>query len=205
MQGFILKTTRAKNEDIIVTVLTEKKIVTLYRFYGARHSIINLGYKIDFETEFSQKAYLPRLRNVTHLGYNWLKSQERFMLWQQFIVNFFEHLKDATEIDSFYFNLINNAATLWGKQNPKRTAVECYIKILQHEGRLHSDNYCFVCNRSLNERISLVRGFLPAHPLCVHSKDFDAKTLNSLFTQKTTLFLDDESVAHLWNIMLEGF
>ncbi len=51
MQGYILDVKPVKDDDLIVTILTPTRVYTTYRFYGARHSNINVGYKIDFEIE----------------------------------------------------------------------------------------------------------------------------------------------------------
>ena len=51
MQGYIINVNKARDEDVIVTILAQDNLYTLYRFYGARHSQINLGFKIDFEIE----------------------------------------------------------------------------------------------------------------------------------------------------------
>ncbi len=56
MQGYIIHITRVKDEDLIVTILTQNVIKTTYRFYGARHSSVHLGYKIDFESLTSLKS-----------------------------------------------------------------------------------------------------------------------------------------------------
>ncbi|WP_187648134.1 recombination protein RecO [Nitrosophilus labii] len=205
MQGFILKITRAKNEDLIVNILTKKHLYTLYRFYGARHSILNLGYKIDFEIEYSTKAYLPRLRNITHLGYSWLFESQRVILWQQFIQRFFEHLKDLYELDEFYFDILNKSATIWGEQNPKRVAIEKYTTILKKEGRLHRDLNCFICQQKIEKNLSLTRGFLPSHSECIHSDILPRKGIEYLFDENSTLFLEDIYVDKLWNIIMQGF
>ncbi|MDP1784740.1 MAG: recombination protein RecO, partial [Sulfuricurvum sp.] len=36
MQGFIIKLSRVRDEDMIVTIISEENLTTLYRFYGAR-------------------------------------------------------------------------------------------------------------------------------------------------------------------------
>ena len=64
MQGYIIRLNRARDEDLVVTILTQQNLETLYRFYGARHSTINLGFKIDFESEISLKSSIGRLRDV---------------------------------------------------------------------------------------------------------------------------------------------
>ncbi len=48
MQGFLLQTQSIRDEDLIVRVLTKNQLKTLYRFYGKRHSVLNVGRKIDF-------------------------------------------------------------------------------------------------------------------------------------------------------------
>jgi hypothetical protein len=60
MQGFIVNINRVKEEDLIVSILTKDKLHTLYRFYGARHGSINIGFKIDFEIEQSSKSTISR-------------------------------------------------------------------------------------------------------------------------------------------------
>ena len=204
MQGYILNINRVRDEDLIVTVLTPEKLKTLYRFYGARHSNINLGFKIDFEAQISQKAKLPQLRNVSHLGFEWLFERERFYNWQQFAKLFYAHLKDTVQIDNFYYTLLEECEKRWDRQNTKRVAIEAYVKLLIHEGRLHSDFKCFVCDKILDDEISLTRGFLSAHSSCVHSYLFSKKKLQSLYNEKSTLFLDDKEVDKLWKIMVEG-
>lgn len=56
MQGYIIDIKNVKEDDLIVTVLAQEAIYTTYRFYGARHSTINIGYKIDFELESNLKS-----------------------------------------------------------------------------------------------------------------------------------------------------
>ncbi len=206
MQGYILKTARAKNEDLIVTVLTKRHLFTLYRFYGARHSILNLGYKIDFETEYSSKAYLPRLRHITHLNFSWLKESNRTMIWQQFVSRLHRHLEQLYEVDGFYFDMLENAASLWGKQNPKRTAIQFYVKLLHHEGRIHPLNKCFICEGKIDKDLTLIRAFLPAHPRCVAGAETISKEgAEFLFANKRTLLLEEEEIEYLWSLLLEGF
>lgn len=56
MQGYIIDIKTVKDDDLIVSILTENHVYTTYRFYGARHSNINVGYKIDFELESNLKV-----------------------------------------------------------------------------------------------------------------------------------------------------
>lgn len=205
MQGFIIKLTRAREEDMIVTIIAEENLTTLYRFYGARHSPINIGFKIDFEVEHSLKSSIGRMRDVIHLGYPWMGNYERIRLWQQFITLFYPHLKDSEAIGDFYFTLLNHAASRWKDQNPKRVAVESYIRLLEHEGRLHRDLHCFFCDQKIDEEISLIRAFLPAHHHCSHTLSINPKGLEWLYSQGSTLFLDDREIERLWYLLNEGF
>lgn len=203
MQGYILSITKAKNEDLIVSILTKKRLYTLYRFYGARHSTINLGYKIDFEVEI-QIGYMNRLRNITHLGFSWLKDMHKNLLWQQFIHRLYLHLRELEKLDSFYYDLLENLAKKLSKQHPKRAIIEGYVALLKHEGRLHPPSSCFICEEPINESTALVRGFLPAHTHCVPKSPISLEKLDFLYTHKDTQLFDEQEIEYLWNIILEG-
>jgi hypothetical protein len=204
MQGFIIKLSRVKDEDMIVTIISEANLTTLYRFYGARHSPINLGFKIDYESESSLKSTIPRMRDVIHLGFPWMGEYERIRIWQQFITLFYPHLQHSEEIGSFYFQLLEETAQRWKNQNPKRLAIEAYVQLLEHEGRLHREMHCFFCDETIHDNISLIRAFLPAHKVCSHTLSINAKGLAWLYEHYSTLFLDDEEVERLWYIINEG-
>lgn len=204
MQGFIINLNRVKEEDLIITIVTRNSLETLYRFYGARHSVINLGFKIDFEIEPSSKSTIHRLKDVIHIGYKWINDHKRLMLWQDFLRLFHKHLKEAQEMDSFYFDLLENASIKWNKQNPKRVAIESYVKLLAHEGRLHKELYCFLCSQKIEGDISLIRAYLPTHFTCSHIPTIKRESLGELFNNYSTLFLNDTEVDNLWLILLEG-
>jgi hypothetical protein len=205
MQGFIIKLSRVREEDMIVTIIAEESLQTLYRFYGARHSPINMGFKIDYEAENSLKSSIARMKDVIHLGFPWMGQYERLRIWQQFITLFHPHLKDAESIGSFYFSLLNDASLRWRDQNPKRVAIESYVRLLDHEGRLHRELNCFFCDLPIEEDISLIRAFLPAHHHCSHTLSINPKGLEWLYTHASTLFLDDKEVERLWYVVNEGF
>ena len=205
MQGYIIKLSRVKDEDLIVTIISEENLTTLYRFYGARHSPINLGFKIDFEAEMSLKSSIPRMRDVIHLGFSWMSDYNRIRIWQQFIALFHPHLQHSEEIGSFYFTLLETAAQNWITQNPKRLAIEAYVQLLEHEGRLHRNMDCFFCDEPILHDISLIRAFLPAHKECSYTLSINAKGLAWLYENYSTLFLDDYEIDRLWTIINEGF
>jgi len=204
MQGFIININKVKDEDLIVSILSKNKLETLYRFYGARHGTINIGFKIDYEIEPSAKSTIRRLKDVLHVGYPWINDYKLLKLWQDFTGLFYKHLKDAEELGSFYFELFEDASTRWSKQNPKRVAVEVYVKLLEHEGRLHKEHYCFLCSKEIIGDISLIRAFLPTHFNCTHTYGIKRSALDELYENKSTLFLSDKEVDRLWNVLMEG-
>jgi hypothetical protein len=204
MQGYILSTNRVKDEDLIVSILTEKKLKTLYRFYGARHANINIGYKIDFEAIHSGKSSISMLREVLPLSHKWMFESNRFFTWQQFIKLLFRHLKDVVEIDPFYFYLLENSAQKMQKQNPKRVMIESYLELLEHEGRLHDDFKCFICDDEIESHLTLARSFLPSHQDCVFGTLFKKQIIEELFLTKCTIRFDDEDIEVLWRVLLEG-
>ncbi len=204
MQGYIINLNKVKDEDLIVTILSQKSLDTLYRFYGARHGTINIGFKIDYEKDPSSKSTISRLKDVIHIGFKWINDYKLLRLWQDFLSLFHKHLKDAEDIGSFYFDVVDAASRDWNRQNPKRVAIESYVKILEHEGRLHKDFHCFLCSMPIQGDVSLIRAFLPTHEECTHTLAINRDALTELFENKSTLFLSDKEVDRLWNILLEG-
>jgi len=166
LKGFILKLQRAKDEDMIVTILNRKRVAKYYRFYGARHSILQMGYLIDYEEEYDKANFLPRLRSVSHIGFSWLYDREKLMLWHQFIAIFDRHFFDIDTVESFYFDTLLEAAKRWERQSAKRLIVETFLKILHYEGRLQNPNSCVICNAQIEQECSFIKGFLPTHPSC---------------------------------------
>lgn len=204
MQGYIINLNKVKDEDLIVTIISKKNLDTLYRFYGARHGTINIGFKIDYEKEQSAKTTISRLKDVIHIGFKWINDYQALRIWQDFLSLFYKHLKDADELDQFYFDLIENSSKYWDKQNPKRVAIESYVKLLEYEGRLHRENICFLCSLKIPNNISLIRAYLPTHKKCSHREEINKKALYELYENKSTIFMTDTEVDILWNTLLEG-
>jgi len=205
MKGFILKLNRAKGEDMVVTVLSEHSVGTYYRFYGARHSVLQLGYLIDFEIEQDSANFLPRLRSVTHNGFPWLYDRAKLLDWHRFISIFEPHFRDVNEIESFYFDTILNAAKKWHKQSSKRLIVETFINILKYEGRIHNLSKCAICGSKIENGLSFIKGFIPTHHYCSKSHPFDIAEIKNLLETNLTLYLDDDEVEVLSEIVLKGF
>ncbi|SFV51172.1 hypothetical protein MNB_SV-12-720 [hydrothermal vent metagenome] len=204
MRGFILNIRKAKNEDIIVTVLSNSNVKNYYRFYGARHSILQVGNLIDFEVQESKNSFMPRLRKVSHFSFPWIFSSNHLMIWQNFIKLFEPHLKERTTIDDFYLNLLLKIAKKWDKQNPKRLAVEAYIELLSYENRVYNREYCFICEGILDDSVGLMRAYLLAHPSCIYAQPLDKKKIFELFNTKSTLYLEDIEVDELYMVLLKG-
>ena len=204
MQGYIINLNKVKDEDLIVTIISKNSLDTLYRFYGARHGTINIGFKIDYEKEESSKSTISRLKDVIHIGFTWINDYKLLRVWQDFLYLFHKHLKDIDELGPFYFTLIDDASKEWSKQNPKRVAIESYVKLLEYEGRLHKEKICFLCSKHIDGDISLLRAYLPTHKECTHTLGIKKDALNELFKNKSSLFLSDVEVDRLWYILLEG-
>ena len=196
---------KAKNEDSIATVLTATEIKTYYRFFGARHSILQLGNLVDFEVEGEDGRFMPRLRSLSHMGFPWLYDKNKLLLWHNFIKKFNSHLDDTEYLDSFYYNLLLNAAKKWDKQNPKRIICESYIALLEYEGRLYKEEKCFICEQYIEKDIALMQAFKLAHSACIYSSSLPTKKILDFFKSKKTVFLDDNEVAYIHDIVMKGF
>jgi len=204
MKGFILSVSKAKNEDSIARVLSNTEIKTYYRFFGARHSILQLGNLVDFEVEGEDGRFMPRLRSLSHMGFPWLFDKNKLLLWHNFIKKFEPHLRDAEALDTFYYDLLLLAAKKWDKQNPKRIVVESYITLLKYEGRLYEQDKCFICEQRIEDDIALMQAFKPAHPSCIYSPSIPTKKLLDFMETKKTVFLDDYEVDYLHQIVMKG-
>lgn len=203
MQGFILHTQKVKDEDLIVYILSPKMLVRTYRFYGLRHSSILTGYKIDFALE-ENPSFLPRLKDVLHLGFLWIMQRDKMLIWQEFIRLLYKHLKDVEELDSFYFDLLEECVKRFEKQNPKRVIVDAYLKILEFEGRLHKEFLCFACDEKIQNSITLLRAFLPSHLHCAFGFEFEEEKLRKFYSSKNCAVFDNEEIENLYHLIKEG-
>ncbi len=203
MQGYIIDIKTVKDDDLIVTILTENELLTTYRFYGARHSNINIGYKIDFELEIT-KSTIPRLKDVMQLNFPWILDNEKMYCWQRYIRLFYPHLKELELLDPFYFYSLENLTHIMIKQNVLRAICESYLSLLEYEGRLHTDFECLLCELPIEDNVSIIRGFLPIHAKCTRAKFFENKKIKELFETQKTINLSDNDVEDLWDIILQG-
>jgi RecO N terminal len=205
LQGFILGVKKIKSEDLLVTVLTERKIKKLYRFYGVRHSTINLGFKIDFAVEPAVNKNILRLKDVMHLGYPWLHDYGRLSVWQSFLALLGTHFYDTTDIEPFYYELLDSCADMFTRSNPKRLAVEAYVKLLSFEGRIGRHDFCFLCDRELEKSVVFGKNLFPAHPKCINGWEFETSLARRLLEDGKTIDFDDDELDKLYEIMLKGF
>lgn len=189
---------------MIVDLVTQDQLVTAYRFYGARHSVVGLGNMVNFELE-QNTTFMPRLRDLMHLGFDWLLDRQKLYIWQQFIKLFYPHLKDATHLDDFYYELLYQSAKKFSKQNPKRVVVESYIKLLDYEGRLHLEKSCYLCHEAIGESMSLIRAFLPVHKECVFGSELQHDRVYEMLQSGKTINLNDDEVEYLYGVVLKGF
>jgi len=201
MRGFILHTQLVKEEDLVVTILTKNKILKLYRFYGARHSVINIGYLIDFEVEKTM-VNIDRLRNIMQIGYPFLLDNQKMLIWQSFIKMMYSHLFDVEEIDSFYFYMLEDIVKHFDR-NPKRVLIEYYIKLLKFEGRL-SEFECFLCDKKIENRVNLARGYLCACENCIPKKGIEIEKIKFLFENEKTTLLNNQEIETLYKILSLG-
>ncbi|GHV07407.1 recombination protein RecO [Campylobacterota bacterium] len=204
MRGYILNLKKHREEDVIAAILCPDRLFSLYRFYGARHSPLQLGHKIDFVAE-NDPFFMPRLRQVSHLGFNWLFDIERVRAWQQFCKLLFAHLRQVEEIDPFYYDLLDRAGGKLETMHPKRTMIEAAIELFNYEGRLHTELRCHQCGRVIDDDfVALQRACLPAHTLCIYADGFDRRKLARLFETGESLLFNDQEIASLWRVILEG-
>lgn len=204
MRGYILHLQKHKDEDLIVTILCETKILRLYRFYGVRHSPLQIGHKIDFVYE-SDAFFMPRLRDISHLGFSWLFDLNRVRVWQQFMLLLHSHLKGVDQVDSYYLEVLEKASKDIELQNPKRVLIEAATKIFRHEGRLRDDFCCLVCEDEItSDQMGVVRAFLPVHHSCIYSDGFSKDAIFRLFSENETTLLDDGEIDRLWRVIEEG-
>jgi len=204
MRGVILNIRKAKNEDIIVTVLSNNSVQSYYRFFGARHSILQIGNFIDFEIEENNGNFMPKIRKISHMGFPWLFWTNHLLIWQNFIKLFNTHLQETNHVESFYLNLLLSLAKKWDKQSPKRLAVEGYLKLLEHEGRVYENDFCYVCEEPLDDMVGLMRAYIPAHPSCIYANAYEKNLIFTLFDTKSSIHINDNMVDELYKVLLKG-
>lgn len=204
MQGYVIQITPQRNEDIILHVLTPAHILRLYRFYGARHSTIALGKKLDFEIEYNGN-FMPKMRNITPINFEFERNLTRLWAWQQYLRSLHLHFRGIENIENFYYEALDLGAQKMQRQNPMRVVIEMYVHLLRHEGRIPNLDDCFICAQRLDSTLSLGRAFLGAHPDCIrHPVTFDKNHLLRLFDSHSTAHMEDSTISGLYHICQLG-
>lgn len=202
MQGYILSTTRVREEDLLVRILTQNHIYTLYRFYGARHSIVHLGHKIDFYMEQDIRE-IGKLREPLHLAFLWEREPHIRYFWQQYLNLLNTHLRDIATLDTFYFKHLEEGSKRLLKESPKRTILNLYAKLLNFEGRKNPLKTCLICERTIKDSIVLGRGLVCGHKGCMQGAIFNKNHIKEWLDLRGE-FLEDEEVDNLWNLLMQG-
>ena len=202
MQGYILGTTRVREEDLLVRILTQTHLHTLYRFYGARHSVVHLGHKIDFSIEHDMRE-IGKLREPLHLAFAWEKDTQRRYFWQQYLNLLNAHLRDISHLDSFYFEHLEEGAKRLEIENPKRAMLNLYAKLLRFEGRGNTLQTCLICEQPLQNEIILGRGLVSGHKSCMQGAVFNQAHI-ALWLSLQGEFLEEVEVDNLWNLLMQG-
>lgn len=191
-----------RDEDLWVGILTSTQVRRLYRFYGARHSVIQVGHHIDFEEE--SEGVIPRLRHVIHLGYVWERDNAKRYWWQQYLRLLHRHLHEVGIVEGFYCELLEQVAKRLEKQEARRAILEAHAKLLKHEGRSESLERCFLCEAELGEGVALARGFLGAHPSCVYGVKMERGRVERFLRECNATHLEEEEIEELWKILMQG-
>jgi hypothetical protein len=50
-----------------------------------------------------------------------------------------------------------------------------------------------------------MQAYKPAHPACIYSVALPTKKILDFFKSKKSLFLDDQEVEHLYEVVMKGF
>lgn len=202
MRGFVLNLNAVRDEDLWVSILSPARVLRLYRFYGARHSVIQVGHKIDFEEE--REGRIPRLRHVIHLGFPWERESHKRYWWQQYIQLLYRHLHDVEEIEEFYYLLLERLSLRLEKQEAKRAILEAHTELLKKEGRSDGLVRCFLCEKEIGEHVAFARGFLGAHPECVLNAGFRSIQARRFLSEGDATQMSDEEIEELWKVLLLG-
>jgi recombinational DNA repair protein (RecF pathway) len=189
---------------MVATILAKDGVHTYYRFFGARHSILQFGHLVDFEVEGEGESYLPRMRQLSHIGFPWLYDNKRLLQWHNYLKLFEPHLRDTETLEPFYFELLLDAAKKWSKQNPKRIVCENAVALLRHEGRLHDEEHCYICENPIGDEVALMQAYIPAHPACIQSPGLRKEKLHYFFESGKSLYLDDGEVEYLYRLAMRG-
>lgn len=201
MIGYILDIRKSREEDLIVSVLTTSSLKVLYRFYGARHSAILMGHKIDFEEE-ENNSFLPRMRDVMHINFKWIYNKDKLFAWQKFIKFLHSHLKDVTNIPSFYFQLLESVNKNINHQCYKRSMIEHFISMRKFEGLMGDDFLCTSCHKPIKDILVINKELNPYHNNCSAGfVSFNASEVQGLFEDENSFSISDDNINKIYNFI----
>lgn len=201
MTGYILDIRKSREEDLIVKVLTSDSLKVLYRFYGARHSAILMGHKIDFEEE-ENGSFLPRMRDVMHINFNWIYNKDKLFAWQKFIKFFYIHLKDVSNVPSFYFQLLESINQSIDHQCYKRAIIEHFISMRKFEGLMSDEFVCASCHKPIEDILVISKELNPYHNDCSSGfMSFNANETKSLFEVGNSFSINDNDINKIYNFI----
>ena len=201
MTGYILDIRKSREEDLIVKVLTSDSLKVLYRFYGARHSAILIGHKIDFEEEING-SFLPRMRDVMHINFLWIYNKEKLFAWQKFIKILYIHLKDVSNIPQFYFDLLDSINNNISHQCYKRAIIEHFISMRQFEGLMSNECICASCHKQIDNILTINKELTPYHSECSAGfVSFHASEVQSLFEVGNSFSISDDNINKIYSFI----
>jgi recombinational DNA repair protein (RecF pathway) len=201
LTGYILDIRKSREEDLIVSVLTINSLKVLYRFYGARHSAILMGHKIDFE-EDENGSFLPRMRDVMHINFNWIYNSDKLFAWQKFIKFLHYHLKDVSNIPSFYFDLLESINQSINHQCHKRAIIEHFISMRKFEGLMSDEFVCANCHKQIEDILVISKELTPYHNDCSAGfVSFNASEVKSLFEVGNSFSISDNDINKIYNFI----
>lgn len=201
MTGYILDIRKSREEDLIVRVLTANSLKVLYRFYGARHSAILMGHKIDFEEE-ENNSFLPRMRNVMHINFKWIYNSNKLFAWQKFIKFLHLHLRDVTNIPSFYFDLLESISKNINYQCYKRSIIEHFISMKKFEGSMNDELICIGCHSPIEDVLVINKELNPYHSGCSGGfVSFNANNIKKLFEDGNSFSVSDDDINKIYSFI----
>jgi len=145
------------------------------------------------------------MHSISLVEFPWLRDVDKRLFWGEFLKLFHHHLKARKKIDTFYFNLLLLSVQKWDKAKHKRIICEGYINILKHEKRVKPLRLCDVCKEPFEEHISLIDRFVATHPKCTNSHPISTKKVVNFFNTNNSIFLDDDEIERLLEVIMRGF
>lgn len=91
------------------------------------------------------------------------------------------------------------------KQNSKRVMLESYFELLEFEGRIYREDFCFICQQPLKKDITLMRAFKFTHPSCLYDLKFSKNRVLEMIENKESIKFEDNEIDTLFEVLKRGF